>query len=259
MPVAVDNRGRWFTRIFNVFKSPKDPFIRSVHEAMVMLDRMIDQIESTKKNLEAKHEEHERKAKLFASEGRKDYEEIFQEESKHIVGLINMFSKIEYDLMRVKSRLEVVTVVEEPIQVLPQVVRELDAIRPEIERLAPNLLTLLYEVQRRVNYIITSSNVSEDVLITGKESKVDSVVKLPPPPPEDVKVKPPLSTERLMVESRIKALDISALKKIILEEARRTGGVLVLADVARRYGVSKEALLEALKQLEMEGTIKRRN
>lgn len=249
-----------FMRFFNILRQPKDPFTKSVSEALVMLDKIVNHIEATKKSLESKHEEHERRAKIFASEGKKDYEEIFLEESKHISGLINMFSKVQHDLLRVRYRLETITIVEEPMKVLPNVLEELEAIRPELERVAPNLMTLLLELERKVTNIMTTSKVDSkfsSIATTAVSDKTS--VTIPPLPPEDVEMNEKVLELPKPVENRVRPVSIDQVKKVLLSEIKRSGGVIVVSDVVRRYGLPREAVLTALKKLEEEGVIKSKN
>lgn len=237
-------------------RQPKDPFTKSVTEALIMLDKIVNHIETTKKSLESKHEEHERRAKLFATEGKRDYEEIFLEESKHISGLINMFSKVQHDLLRVRYRLETITIVEEPMKVLPRVLEELEAIRPELERVAPNLMTLLLELERKVTNIMTTSKVESKFSSTTSivNDKVD--VEIPPLPPDDIKVDDKALAVSKPVENRLRAVSIDQVKKVLLNEIKRTGGVIVVSDVVRKYGLPRDTVLVALKKLEEDGVIK---
>ncbi|MEM4431328.1 MAG: winged helix-turn-helix transcriptional regulator [Desulfurococcaceae archaeon] len=259
MSLAIGGSNNLFIRFFNIFKQPKDPFTKSVNEALLMLDKMINHIEATKKSLESKHEEHERRAKIFASEGKRDYEEIFLEESKHISGLINMFSKVQHDLLRVKYRLETITIVEEPMKVLPRVLEELEAIRPDLERVAPNLMTLLLELERKVTNIMSTSKVESRFANSINEVKDKVILSIPPLPPEDVKIDNKVVSVVKEPGINLKTTNIEQVKKILLNEIRRTGGVIVVNDVVRKYGLSREAVLMALNKLEEEGIIKSKN
>ncbi|MEM1675054.1 MAG: hypothetical protein QXL68_00545 [Desulfurococcaceae archaeon] len=238
-----------FNRIIGAFRGPKDPLVKNIHEAMATLDKMTNYIETTKKILENKYEEHQRRAKIFASEGKSEYEKIFIEESKHISSLISLFSKIQYDLIRVKYRLETVTIVEEPLQLIPEIIHELESLKPDIERIAPQLTTLLLEVERRVNSIMSVSNVSSLNSLLTNTSNTSVTGKIPPLPPEE---KPSIKNQ--LIETYV--VDINSVKRVLLDEIKRTGGVLVLSDISRKYNIPKHIVHNALKKLEEEGLIK---
>lgn len=252
MSLATGWSNNLFNKIIGAIRGPRDPFIKNIQEAIVTLDKMTNYIEATKRVLENKYEEHQRRAKLFASEGKSDYEKIFIEESKHISSLITLFGKIHYDLIRVKYRLETVTIVEEPMQLLPEIIHELEVLRPEIERVMPQLTTLLLEVERRVNNVISASAISPTtslLLNTSNYSKSSVSEKIPPLPPEDK----PAVTNQL---NEALVIDINIVKKMILEEIKKTGGILVISDFSRKYNIPKHIIQSTLKKLEEEGLIK---
>ncbi len=244
------NKG-FFSKLIGLFRGPHDPTLRNIQEAIYVLEKMANFIDSTKKTLENKYEEHQRRAKLFASEGKKEYEKIFIEESRHIASLISLFTKVHFDIVRVKHRLETLTLVEEPMKLLPEIAQELDMIKPEIERIAPELTTLFYEVRRRVNSIMASSNFEAlSSLYSEKNMDERKEAMLPPlPPTEKPRVK-----EASLQSSNI--IPFKTLKKLIVDEIKKSGGVFVISDFARKYGVPKHMVRTALKKLEEEGVIR---
>lgn len=251
LSLASSFSGSLFSKIFGIVRGPRDPFIKNIHEAIIALDRMTSYIESTRKTLEDKYAEHQRRAKVFASEGKSDYERIFLEESKHISSLISMFSKIHHDLVRVRYRLETVTIVEEPMQLLPEVIQELEAIRPDIERLVPQLTSLLVEVERKVNNVMTASTLPSISRASPRaEASVDRELRaIPPLPPEN----------RAVGEAQGSSdgsASVESVKRLLIEEIKRTGGVLVISDFSRRYGVARHVVQSALKKLQEEGLIR---
>ncbi|MET1159966.1 MAG: hypothetical protein ABWW65_03305 [Thermoprotei archaeon] len=244
----------WFFRLLGKFRVSKDPVAKNIHAATITIDRMLNFIESTRKNLENMYEEHQRRARLFAEEGKEEYEKIFVEESKHIASLIALFSKVHFDLMRVKYRLQTIMTVEEPMKLLPEIIQELEMIRPEIERIAPELTTMLIEVERRVNSVMAASSL--DSITTsrlGSYSKDMSVKeRLPPLPPQNKPL--PSRTSGPVISKRI--LSIDDVKRLLLEEIRNKGGVLVVSDFAKKYNIPKHMVYVALNELEREGVIK---
>jgi len=249
----------WFGRLFGIFRRPKDPITKGIYDAMAVLDRMINSIEATKKSLKSMREEHSRRAKFFASEGRKEYEDIFMNEIEHIQSLILMFNKVQYDLMRVRYRLETLTLVEEPMRQLPEVIQELQALKPEVEKIAPELSTMLLEVERKVTSIMTSSNMSSalNALSYTKNKVENEASKLISETQQ--KILPPLPPETTPVAVKVKEyspVPLPLVKKWIIEEIKMNGGVFVVRDFANKYRVPKHIVYDALKKLEEEGLIK---
>lgn len=260
---------RLFGRIFGLFSKPKDPVTRSIYDAVSLLDRMIAQIEVTYKSLENIHEENSRKAKIFASEGKKNYEKIFLEELKHISGLMAMMEKVKMDLMRVKVRLETLTHVEQPMRILPEVIQELQAIRPQVEKIAPELTMYLLEVERKVSSIMSTSNIAETFeSATSLGAFRENVpANLPPLPPETTPVtKPPeqastpaRSVVRVNVHNnsyQASNVPLSIVKNWVLNEIMNNGGILDVQAFTRKYKVPKSLVFKALIKLEQEGRVK---
>jgi len=262
MSLSTSWNNGFFNKLIGLFKSPRDPMSKNLRDAIYILDKMANFIDSTKKNLQEKYEDHQRKAKLFASEGKKEYEQIYLEESKHISTLITLFTKVYFDLVRVRNRLETIMLVEEPIALLPEIAHELDSIKPEIERLAPELAMMLYEVKRRINSIMTASRIDAILGIEQSTSTTTSQSKdiLPPLPPREPPVKTSKQSEAVKLPTSIpvsgSAMSINELKKLILDEIKRSGNIFVISDFAKKYGLPTQVVRDALKKLEEEGLIK---
>jgi len=262
MSLSASWSGGLWSKLIGLFRGPRDPVTRNIREAVYMLDRMASFIDSTRRALESKYEEHQRKAKLFASEGKKEYQAIFEEESKHISTLLALFTKVYYDVIRVRYRLETITLVEEPLKLLPEIAQELDAIKPEIEKIAPELTSMLYEVKRRISSIMSSTNSSLEMLagmygVSSSSVEKTSDVKALPLPPKEPPKSEAASPQTVAVESP-NNIPLSTLKNLILEEIRRTGGIFVISDFSRKYRVPQHIVRQALKKLEEEGVIKLR-
>jgi len=262
MSLSTSWNNGFFNKLIGLFKGPRDPVSKNLRDAIYILDKMANFIDSTKKNLQEKYEEHQRRAKLFASEGKKEYEQIYLEESKHISTLISLFTKVYFDLIRVRNRLETIMLVEEPMALLPEIAHELDAIKPEIERLAPELAMMLYEVKRRINSIMSASRIDAILGIEQSTPNPASQSKdlLPPLPPRE----PPVKTSRqsevdrqsINIPVNKPAMNINEVKKLILDEIKRTGNIFVISDFAKKYGLPTQVVKDALKKLEEEGLIK---
>jgi len=259
------NTNLW-SKLLGLFRAPKDPVLKNLRESIYMLDKMASFIDSTRRVLEEKYEEHQRRAKLYASEGKREYQAIFEEESKHISTLLTLFSKVYYDLIRVRYRLETISMVEEPMKLLPEIAQELDMIRPEIERIAPELTVMLHEVRRRIASIMATTSTSLEAFaalysdektsssVEVKENKQAIELKSLPLPPREM----PATTVKPTPATENKALTVNAVKKLVIEEIKKSGGVFVVNDFARKHGIPVHVVKEALRRLEEEGLIKTR-
>jgi len=254
------------SRLMWMFK-PKDPTVKNLYDAIVILDRIINGIESSKRGLKSALEEHSKRSKMAAQDGKSEFQAIFDEEMKHISSLIGIFEKVTYDLLRVRYRLETLTLVEEPMKMLPEVIRELQDVRPEVERIAPELTSMLNEVERKVASIMVASNmepVSTTITAPRREIQESSVeartkqqVQLPPPPPQEV----PGSSNQTRQSSSKKAtpevaVPVNVVAHWLLDEIRGNGGILDVQTFTLKYRVGKEKVFEALRFLEEKGLIK---
>ncbi len=246
----------WIGSLFK--RTPKDPISKNIYEAITVIDRMITSIDFTRRSLIEAQEEHSRKAKQFASEGKKQYEEIFLRELEHIGGILSMLEKTRVDLVRIKTRLSTIATMERPLKELPEVIEELRNLRPQVEKIMPQLTLMITEVERKVQDVIVSTNIPNISLdYATKYQPVKSIreektsVKLPPLPPES-KPKSSQKTQAIATPS----ISLSTIKKWLIYEIKNSGGILDINAFTRKYGVSKSIVLLALKQLEKEGRIR---
>ncbi|MGC9011862.1 Snf7 family protein [Thermogladius sp.] len=257
-------RGGLLSRIIWALK-PKDPTTKNLYDAIVILERMINSLESSKRSLKAVVDEHAKRSKMAAQDGKTEFQAIFDEEIKHISSLMAIFEKVTYDLLRVRYRLETLTLVEEPMKMLPEVIRELQDLRPEVERIAPELTTMLNEVERKVSSIMAVSNLGTSTLTLSipkkhvQEAQGDAktaAAQLPPLPPTET----PLSSKQGRTEKREVAVEtsvpINVIAQWVLDELRSSGGILDLPSFTSKFRVSKEKVFEALRYLEEKGVIK---
>jgi len=276
-------------RLLGVFK-PKDPLVRNIEESIVLMDRMIRSIESSRKSLEMTLEEHKRKMKLSGAQD-KELQEIIDEENRNIMGYLNLFTKVYYDLTRVRLRLETITQVQEPMKVLPEVLEELKRIEPEVEKINPQLVSLIRMIEQKVGSIQVSTNSSSvPQLYTGKYTRlttsvageplvrqVDSTAgrqsekevngaspgKTLPLPPVDITPpeNPPLQAEALPLQRQSEGgstndVPVNIVEQWILAELRSKAGILDVQSFAARYRVTREKVYEALRRLEEKGLVK---
>ncbi len=254
---ATDTYGRgifrWIGALFR--RNESDTLSRNIYDAIAVVDRMITILDGTRRALLDTQEEHNRKAKLFASEGKKHYERIFLEELKHINGILSLIEKIRLDLIRVKTRLRTIAHMERPLMELPDVIAEIRSLRPEVEKIMPNLTGLIMELEKKVEDIMVSSNLqpASTNLILGQQPSEVQKMNIPLPP-EDI----PRARGTVEVRTRKTTVSIATVKQWVLTEVKSNGGILDISAFTKKYHVSKTIVLNALYQLEREGKIRMR-
>jgi hypothetical protein len=154
MPTTVST-GSIFSKFASIFKS-KDPLKREIIQSASILDRMLRSLEFSKKNLETAVEEHQKKLKHQDDDS--EMAKILDDEIKNIQGYISIINKTIYDLARVKYRLETLFYVEEPLKVLPEIIEELRAVEPVIEKINPQLINHIKSLEQKVASIMTLSS-----------------------------------------------------------------------------------------------------
>ena len=188
MAITVSNSGI-FSRFISMFRS-RDPLRKEILRAASILERMLRSLEASKKNLESSIEEHKKRLKVESND--KELAKIIDEEVRNIYGYLSMITKTIYDLVRVKYRLETLFYVEEPLQILPEVLDELRSIEPAIEKINPQLINQIKALEQRVaslmalssSYIPGISSVPPSSLSTESSRQASEVVKVVAQPPK---------------------------------------------------------------------------
>lgn len=273
------SRSGLLDKFASIFK-PKDPIKRSILESVILLDRMIKNIEASKRNLELVLEEHKKKAKISGG-GDRELINIIDEESRNISGYLALFSKVSQDLVRVRYRLETLAYVQEPLKSLPEILEELKRIEPEVEKINPQLLMGMRMLEQRIGSIMASTSSETFSLFKAKreetaaeqsqaaQAKAPSLVQrvIPPEPPAAppiaAQAKPEEPQPVKQAEARPaapqppeKEVPLNVVEQWILRELQMKGGILDISSFTSRYKISKEKVLEALASLERQGLIK---
>jgi ribosomal protein S25 len=241
-----------------LFKKQEDPISKNIYDAIAVIDKMISTIDITRRSLMDAQEEHTRKAQLFASEGKKNYQGVFLDELRHIGGLLNMLEKVRIDLIRVKTRLRTVATMERPLNEIPEVIAEIRNLRPMIEKVMPNLTSMVMEVERKVEDVMISTSLPSapttiknqtvsPIKSKNKTSEYSMKAVIPPEPP---------STKPVQTMKKQSAWTVTKVKHAILVEIKNNGGILDIGALTRRYGIPKSMIYKALHQLENEGKIR---
>ncbi|MEM4717531.1 MAG: hypothetical protein QXE81_02075 [Desulfurococcaceae archaeon] len=154
MSLSASNTGI-FSRFTSIFK-PKDPLKREIIQSASIIDRMIRSLEFSKKSLENIAEDHKRKLKTMSDDP--ELKKILDDEIRNINGYISIISKTMYDLARIKYRLDTLIYVEEPLKILPEIIEEVRAIEPVIEKINPELINHIKTLEQKVASIIAISS-----------------------------------------------------------------------------------------------------
>ncbi|MEZ0393537.1 MAG: hypothetical protein ABWK00_00595 [Desulfurococcaceae archaeon] len=275
-------RGSAWSRFLGFFK-PKDPYARNIYDAIAMIDKMMGVLDGTRKELEITLEDYGKRAEMASRDGKKEFREIFDEEMNHISGLLRLLSKVYYELAKIKLRLKTITIIEEPMKLMPEIVNELHALRPEVERIAPELSSMLAEVERKVESIMVVSDLRSLAKVYSGESAPSqrpageaerakwasdaSPAPLPPLPPTISPSKSDVEKTGTQQRAMVVAAQAEAqparspapphvIDQWIYNEIMERGGVLDVEYVAQRYGLAKDEVLKSVARLEERGLVK---
>lgn len=275
-----------FASFFSILRS-RDPAKREILESIVLIEKMLRSLESTRKSLETLAEEYKKKAKTPGQDS--EIAKIIEEEAKNVHAYLSLITKTVHDLTRVKYRLETLTHIEEPLKVIPEILRELKNIEPELERINPQLLTHIKMLEQRVTSILVATSpalqnntsvyyqlrageaensiaqqapvqhkhISSEQTSTSSKREVASEKQATPlttTPPGSI-LKEHVSELRKEVRES-NTLPLHIIEQWVLNELKITAGVLDLGIFAKKYGVPREKILEALYSLEKKGLIR---
>lgn len=154
MSLSASNTGI-LGRFASIFK-PKDPLKREIIQSASIIDRMIRSLEFSKKSLENIAEDHKKKLKTQGDDP--ELKRILDDEIRNINGYISIISKTMYDLTRIKYRLDTLIYVEEPLKILPEIIEEVRAIEPVIEKINPELINHIKSLEQKVASILAISS-----------------------------------------------------------------------------------------------------
>ena len=228
MPTTVST-GSIFSKFTSIFKS-KDPLKREIIQSASILDRMLRSLEFSKKNLETAVEEHQKKLKLQGDDN--EMAKILDDEIKNIHGYISIINKTIYDLARVKYRLETLFYVEEPLKVLPEIIEELRAVEPVIEKINPQLINHIKSLEQKVASIMTLSSSYIPGYNPSLNSRVLSKASDTTLPQEPIKT----TQQPLFIEKKIESVKTSSQE---LEHAQTTHSTSTLTSKTKTTSSSE--------------------
>ncbi len=251
MSVLIQSRGGPFSWILRLFKrdSRSPAMIRTVQ----LLERMIGDLEITRKRMEDRYNDLERKARDAAIKGDRDHHNIFINEMKEISKFIALVIQAKKSLMQIKLRLETMLDMGNTLDMFPDIISELNTLKPLLARITPDLVDKMAELEKSVINIMTSTSLPN---LYGKakpkKETMDQHIGIEELiPPNDV----PIPRKTYVQVARMNRVSMDVVKKWLLEEIRITNGFIQLEAFSRKYGVPKEAVIDALHQLSREGKI----
>lgn len=240
----------WVLRLFGFKRDARSP---AIMKTVQLLNRMISDLEVTRRRMEDRYNDLERKAREAALKGDKDNHNIFINEMSEISKFIALVIQAKKSLMQIKLRLETMLDMGNTLDMLPEIISELSTLKPLLARITPDLLDKMTELEKSVINIMSSTSLPN---LYGKvEPKKETVTRKIDLkellPPNNIPTKTAIATQ----EFRASRVSLTVIKKWLLEEIRLTNGFIQLESFARKYGVPKEAVIEALHELSDEGKI----
>ena len=240
----------WVLRLFGFKRDVRSP---AIMKTVQLLNKMIGDLEVTRKRMEDRYDDLERKAREAALKGDRDNHNIFINEMSEISKFIALVIQAKKSLMQIKLRLETMLDMGNTLDMFPDIISELSTLKPLLARITPDLLDKMTELEKSVINIMSSTSLPNlyGKVEPKKESTVQKIDLNELLPPNTVPARPTTARQAL----RASRVSLTVIKKWLLEEIRLTNGFIQLESFARKYGVPKEAVLEALHELSDEGKI----
>ncbi|EZQ06859.1 MULTISPECIES: cell division protein CdvB [Acidianus] len=235
----------------------------------VQLGRLLTEISLKLKDQQTKLEEaihrlKERDKELFEKVVRTQIDgdtaraTIYAQEISDIRKMIKIIYTAFLAIEKVRLKLDTVQELQGLSLVLFPVQKILEEIKPQLKGIAPEVAMALESITSSVNNIAIETGVLNDKSIVPAvideqakkimeeaqrtaESKVKELPDLPHPP-------------KNTIQTSVK-LEVKLDENILLDYINRTGGFLDLDYITRMYGVEKDDVLNALRNLENKGLI----
>jgi len=251
----------WLARIF---RGRKDNRATALTKMVYILDKIIEDLDASRRRMEDRYNDLAKKARSAALRGDKESHNIFLNEMDEVSKFIALIVHAKKYVLQIKLRLETMLDMGEAMDQLPTIMAELNNIKPVLAKVTPFVVEKITEFEKLVSEILVSTsvpsfygkvkpreNAKTDTTTMSIEVKELLPPKTPPKPARTVQV----SYVQTPRQSRVNRVSLSIIKKWLLEEISMANGFLIIDDFVRKYGVSKEAVLEALRQLHEEGKI----
>ncbi len=241
----------WLAKLFGFHRDKKSP---AIMKTLHLLTRMIDDLEVSRRRMEDRYKDLAKKARDAALRGDRDNHNIFLNEMGEISKFIALVIHAKKSLMQIKLRLETMVEMGDTLDQLPEIMAELNHLKPLLARVTPDLLDRMTELEKSVANIVSATsipNIYGSVKPVASEQVDYNLSELLPPnkPPVEARA---ASTSKPLFTNRV---SIQTIKNWLLEEIMITNGFLDIEAFTRKYKVPKEAVLEALNALSEEGRI----
>lgn len=251
----------WLARIFSPRRDGRSPaMIRTLH----IINKVLEEIEITRKRMEERYSDLAKKAKEAAIKGDKDHHEILLVEMDEVSKLIALMEHAKKSVFQIRLRLETMLEMGNTFDQLPEIMNVISDLKPILARITPELMERMSELEKEVSSIMASTSIPP---VYGrarpKEVEVDSISNelknelkdLLPPRNESNKYTLDDSAAKVEVSRRRNNVDINVVKKWLLDEIKLSNGFLDIESFTRKYGVDKKTVLKILNMLYEEGKI----
>lgn len=249
----------WLARIFSPKKDGRSlAMIRTLH----IINKVLEEIEITRKRMEERYSDLAKKAKEAATKGDKDHHEILLVEMDEVSKLIALMEHAKKSVFQIRLRLETMLEMGNTFDQLPEIMSVISDLKPILARITPELMERMTELEKEVSSIMASTSIPP-VYGRAKPKELDSISSelrnelkdLLPPHNESSKCTLNNNVVMMEVPRRRSNVDINIVKKWLLDEIRSSNGFLDIESFTRKYGVDKKTVLETLNKLYEEGKI----
>ncbi|RLG88371.1 MAG: hypothetical protein DRO15_02985 [Thermoprotei archaeon] len=294
MAEATGSRGFtwWISKLVESIVSGKKKIKKSLLEMASTLDSIKLKLETVLTRLEHRDKELFEMAVKAMVNGDRDRASIYAGEVLEVRKLMKNVRTVDLALEKVKIRLETLTTMEDIGVELPGVIALLEAVRPQLQVISPELAASVDKVIMEVNNIVITTQAPaprtvESVMIATpeaekvlkeveKQAEKEIEEKLPKLPENLMKLaeekkplsivlvkqsqkpaeKPKSSIQSIKKRSSRKILTLEELESKVLEYIIDHGGFIDVSHCASELEVSRDAVLMALESLKSKGKVK---
>ncbi len=225
----------WFTKVFGIGRRDRP---EELAKMIAILEGMISELDVTRRKVEDRQSYLVGKARDSGLKGDKESQQIYIAELEEIGKLLSIVLQAKRFLLQVKLRLETVVEMSDVLRTIPEVLSTLQPLKPMLARIAPDMVEKISELEKIAINIVSSTGLPN---IYGKalaKEEVDAVKKM-----ELEELSPPTN------------VPMEVVKAWLIEEVKSLNGIINLDMVSKKYNISKEQVILALKELEREGKI----
>ncbi|MEM1533312.1 MAG: hypothetical protein QW369_01395 [Desulfurococcaceae archaeon] len=225
----------WFTKVFSIGRRDRP---EELAKMIAILEGMIGELDVTRKKVEDRQSYLVGKARDAGLKGDKESQQIYIAELEEIGKLLSIVIQAKRFLLQVKLRLETVVEMSDVLRTIPEVLSTLQPLKPMLARIAPDMVEKVSELEKIAINIVSSTGLPNIYGKTLPKEEVDVVKKM-----ELEDLSPPTN------------VPMEVIKAWLIEEVKSLNGIINLDIVSKKYNVSKEQVMLALKELEREGRI----